>query len=217
MKTLFFSNERLQIKICGLKTVEDAQAAIQAGADALGFNFYPSSKRFVSLEAALAIIATLPCEVARIAVVVNPTSAELRLLLESNAFDAVQFHGDESPEFCRNSGFPTWIKAIRIGTGEQIQAEILSFPTPYILLDTGTNKAYGGTGILIDIPAAARIVRAFPDKHFLLAGGLRPENVREAAMAVRPFALDVASGVEDGHGRKIPAKIRAFIESAQVS
>ncbi|PWU06225.1 MAG: N-(5'-phosphoribosyl)anthranilate isomerase [Verrucomicrobia bacterium] len=212
----FFSNQELQVKICGVKSAEDAIMAAQLGANALGFNFYPPSKRFVSLDTAIAILSRLPgTPLARIAVVVNPSSAEIRFILESHAFDAIQFHGDEAPEFCLKSGSQIWIKAVRIGDFDQDVKVIRSFATPYILLDSGTNAVYGGSGIPIDLSLAAQLVRALPEKRFLLAGGLRSENVREAALAVRPFAVDVASGVEHTPGRKDLSKMRAFIQATQ--
>ncbi len=213
----FFSSGQLQAKICGIRSTEDALSATNLGADALGFNFYQPSKRYVPLETAVAIISSLPQATAYVAVVVNPTGTEIRSLQEFNLFDAIQFHGDESPGFCLESGFPIWIKAVRISDFDRAVETIRSFPTPYILLDADTDKAYGGTGTLIDLPLAAKIVHAFPEKHFLLAGGLRPENVREAALTVRPFAVDVASGVENTPGNKDPLKMRAFIEAVRTT
>lgn len=213
----FFSNGQIQIKICGIRSYEDALTATHLGANALGFNFHHPSKRFVSLETAIAIISSLPRATACVAVVVHPTVTEIRSLQESNVFDAIQFHGDESPEFCLESGFPIWIKAVRISDFDQAVETIRSFPTPYILLDAHTGNAYGGTGTLINLPLAAKIVHAFPEKHFLLAGGLRPTNVREAALAVRPFAVDVASGVENTSGKKDPLKMQAFIEAVRTT
>ncbi|ALJ56808.1 N-(5'-phosphoribosyl)anthranilate isomerase [Candidatus Xiphinematobacter sp. Idaho Grape] len=211
-----FSHSQLQIKICGLKTSEEAKVAIHAGADALGFNFFPSSKRFLSPGSALSLLSTLPRKVARVAVVVNPTSAELQFLLASCAFDAIQFHGDESPEFCRNSGFPVWIKAIRVSSYELTERQVRSFPTPYLLLDADSpSGVYGGTGMLIDLSLAKRVIHAFPHKRFLLAGGLRPENVRKAVSMVHPFAVDVSSGVEDDLGYKSASKIQALIKAAR--
>jgi phosphoribosylanthranilate isomerase len=211
-----FSHSQLRIKICGLKTSEEAKIAIHAGADALGFNFFPSSKRFLSPWSALSLLSTLPRKVTRVAVVVNPTSTELQFLLASRAFDAIQFHGDESPEFCRNSGFPVWIKAIRTSSYELTERQVHSFPTPYLLLDADSpSRTYGGTGTLIDLSVAKRVIRAFPHKHFLLAGGLRPENVGKAVSMVQPFAVDVSSGVEDDLGHKSVAKIQALIKAAR--
>lgn len=218
MKTFFSSNtnSKLQVKICGLKNLEEAQIAIRAGADALGFNFYPLSKRFIPPEVALSLIPKLPRRVACIAVVVNPTVAKLEFLLASRVFDAIQFHGDESPEFCQNSGFPFWIKAIRTCNYEFAQKQVLSFSSPYLLLDSSSpNGAYGGTGTLIDFFVAARIIRTFSHKHFLLAGGLRKENVRAAVAVAHPFAVDVASGVEDVGGQKTAEYVQAFIYAAQ--
>ncbi len=215
MSPPFFSKNQLRVKICGLKTAEDAQAAVELGADALGFNFYPSSPRFVPPATALKIVTSLPRDTARIAVVVHPTSAEIQALLDANVWDAIQFHGDEPPKFCEDSGFPIWIKALRISDdSEQTLEKIGSFSSPYILLDANVPNTYGGTGTLMNLHLAARIVQAFPQKHFILAGGLRPENVQQAAHMVRPFAVDVASGVENASGRKDLSKMQAFITAA---
>jgi phosphoribosylanthranilate isomerase len=215
MHPFFSDQQQLRVKICGLSCVEEAEAAMDAGADALGFNFYPRSKRFISLASACQIVAKLSHQAARIAVVVNPSMAEIRSLLEANVWDAIQFHGDETPEFCQNSGFATWMKAVRVSDNlEQTIEKIRSYPTPYILLETNQIDSYGGTGTLVNIPLAARIAQAFPEKNFLLAGGLRPENVREAIVAVHPFAVDVASGVENASGGKDFLKMQAFIQAA---
>ncbi|QQY08553.1 MAG: phosphoribosylanthranilate isomerase [Candidatus Xiphinematobacter sp.] len=217
--TLFSNNGRPRVKICGLQTTEEIEGAVRAGADALGFNFCPSSKRFLSPESTLPLLSTLlllPRRVTRVAVVVNPTPTELQFLLTSRAFDTVQFHGDESPEFCRGSGFPVWIKAIRTSSYEFIERQVRSFQTPYLLLDSDSpSGAYGGTGTLINLSIAKRVIRAFPHKRFLLAGGLRPENVRQAISVVHPFAVDVASGVEDKLGRKAVEKIQALIKATK--
>jgi len=211
-----FSHSQPRIKICGLKTSKEIEVAVLAGTDALGFNFCPSSKRFLSPEIALPLLSALPRRVTRVAVVVNPTSTELQFLLASRAFDAIQFHGDESPEFCKNSGFPVWIKAIRTSSYELIEKQVHSFQTPYLLLDTDSpSRAYGGTGTLVNLAVAKRAVRAFPHKRFLLAGGLRPENVGKAVSMVRPFAVDVSSGVEDDLGHKTAEKIQALIKAAR--
>ena len=181
-------------------------------------NFFPSSKRFLSRRSALSLLSTLPRRVTRVAVVVNPTSTELQFLLASRAFDAIQFHGDESPEFCRNSGFPVWIKAIRTSSYELTERQVHSFPTPYLLLDSDSpSGAYGGTGRLIDLSIAKRVIHAFPHRRFLLAGGLRPENVGKAISTVQPFAVDVASGVEERPGRKDHAKVEEFIRRAKAA
>lgn len=211
----FFCSDQLQVKICGLRTLEDAQAALDVGADALGFNFYPASKRFVPLETAVEIISKLPQDTTCIAVVVNPTRTEVQSLRESGIFAAIQFHGDELPEFCLASGFPVWIKAIQLRSFQQAEEAICSFSTPYILLESDVGKSYGGTGTVVDFSLAARIVQAFPQKYFLLAGGLHPGNAAEAASTVRPFALDVASGVETKPGRKARSKMHAFVSAVR--
>jgi phosphoribosylanthranilate isomerase len=225
MSSSFFSSNQLQVKICGLTSTEDAQDAIRAGADALGFNFHFASTRFVTLHHALQIISELPREedVAYVAVVVNPSLFEVRMLEDAKVWHAIQFHGNETPRFCEYAGFPIWIKAIRITNFEETERLIRTYPTPYILLDANTNEdldsegnaVYGGTGKLIDLSLAARIVQAFPEKYFLLAGGLRLENIGEAIQTVCPYAVDVATGVEHKPARKDFLMMKNFIRTAK--
>jgi phosphoribosylanthranilate isomerase len=206
----------VRIKICGITTQEDASMAIAAGADALGFNFFRGSRRFISLEENRSWIASLVGQAFRVAVVVNATVDELTALRESGCFEAVQFHGTETPELCASIGFPAWIRALRV-QGEHSFAQALQFATPNLLLDAWSDTSHGGTGRNIDWSAAARFVAAQPSKRLILAGGLTPENVGDAIRAVRPHAVDVASGVESSPGRKDIRRIRDFIRIARES
>ena len=204
---------RVRVKICGITNAQDAEAAIDAGADALGFNGFPGSKRFLDLALASTWIAQLPPFVTRVAVLVNPSLAEAHAIGALPGIDWLQFHGDEPPEFC--CGFPvnSFIKAVAARNPAILDrcAEYGRF----ILLDAFVPGEYGGTGQLIDLNLAAAFVRNHPQAKVILSGGLTPENVADAIRAVRPYAVDVASGVEVAPGRKDQGRMRDFIAAAK--
>ena len=216
----FFDHTPAAPKICGITTIDDACGVIESGAGALGFNFYAPSPRSIPLGSDLAWISKLKADypdVARVAVVVNPDEMLLQRLVDTQSFDAIQFHGDESPEFCSVEGirFPHWIKAVRVRSEENLRSAS-NFDTPFLLLDAAVLGTYGGSGHTIDWRLASRFVADHPDKRVILAGGLTSENVAEAVEQVNPHAVDVASGVESAAGVKDPVKVRAFIAAAMV-
>ena len=206
----------VRIKICGITSLNDALAAIDAGADALGFNFYRRSPRYVAPALARSIIERLPAEVLCVGVFVNEESPEAveRLAAESGV-GAVQLHGEESPEFCAalQRGRAV-IKALRVG--ERFAPEqTLDYGADAILLDAFSTRARGGTGETFDWTLARRTRELVPQLY--LAGGLTPANVREAVRAVRPFAVDVCSGVELSPGRKSPELMGRFVAAARAA
>jgi phosphoribosylanthranilate isomerase len=203
------------VKICGITNASDALAAVEAGADLLGFNFYPKSPRYVSPDEARRIASVLPESVARVGVFVNADGPEAvaRIVSESGV-GAAQLHGDETPEFCARLGGVSVIKALRVGRGFSVE-RALSYKTDALLLDAYERDAYGGTGRTFDW-SLARAARALVPKLFL-AGGLTPENVAEAVRAVEPFAVDVCSGVETSPGRKSRSLMRRFIEAVRAA
>lgn len=214
----FFDHSPAAPKICGITTPEDALGCIEAGAAALGFNFYPPSPRSIPAGDDLAWIKKLKADypdIALVAVVVNPDEAMLGRLRSAGCFDAIQFHGDESPETCiaGAEGFSRWIKALRIRSEADLEPA-LAFKTPYLLLDAAVPGTYGGSGHSIDWDLAAGFVSAHPEKRVILAGGLKPDNVASAVAKVHPHAVDVASGVESAPGAKDPAKVRELITAA---
>ena len=207
-------SSRVRVKICGITNREDAEAAIALGADALGFNLFPGSKRHIVLDENAAWIAALPPFVAKVAVLVNAPFDEARRVALHPAIDLVQFHGDEDAGYCRQFaalGLP-FIKALRVRDAGDIP-QAADFSTRNVLIDAHVEGAYGGTGATIALPLAREIVHRHPHLRILLAGGLTPENVAEAARVVRPFAVDVAGGVESAPRKKDPAKIAAFVAS----
>lgn len=201
----------VRVKICGITSLDDACAAIDAGAAALGFNFYRQSPRYVSPEAAAEIVARLPRPVCAVGVFVNEPRQRVAAIAAQVGLSALQFHGDESPEFCR-----AWaqkvVKAIRVRDGHAA-ANAQRYAVDFILADAYVEGQRGGTGRCI-VPI---LLEGFERRHLILAGGLTPETVAEAVRAVRPFAVDVASGVERAPGKKDVALMRRFIAHAQAS
>jgi len=202
----------VRVKICGITNREDALAAIDAGADALGFNLFPGSKRCIALEAHAGWIAALPPFITKVAVLVNAPLEEARRVARHGAIDLVQLHGDEDPAYCQafaENGRP-FIKALRLAARADLE-QVSRFATPHLLIEAAVPGEFGGTGTRLDLALAAEVVRRHPTRHVLLAGGLTPENVAEAVRAVRPGGVDVASGVEASPRQKDAAKMRAFI------
>jgi len=203
------------VKICGITSAADAAVCAEAGASAIGINFWPESKRFHSLAAARAWLPGFTGGPARVALFVNAALTEIRETVDSALFEAIQLHGDESPDFCaavRALGLPV-IRGLTLrSAGDLFLLE--EHPADAFILDAWSPGEYGGTGRLSDWPLAAEAVRRFPDKTLLLSGGLTPENVSAAVREVQPFGVDVASGVESAPGLKDHAKIRAFLAAA---
>jgi phosphoribosylanthranilate isomerase len=214
----FFDHTPAGPKICGITTPADALGCIGAGAAALGFNFYPPSPRSIAVGNDWSWIKKLKTDyrdVAFVAVVVNPDDELLGTLRSAQCFDAIQFHGDEMPEFCaaEAKGFARWIKALRVRSKADLEPA-LAFATPYLLLDAAVPGTYGGSGETTDWGLAAEFVTRHPATRVILAGGLTPGNVAGAVRLVRPHAVDTASGVESQPGCKDPAKVADFITAS---
>lgn len=198
-------------KICGITRIEDALAAAEAGADAIGFVFYAKSPRAVDVRQARAIIAELPPFVTTVGLFVNASRCELSEILEVVPLDLLQFHGDESPQDCAGHNRP-WIKALRVRPGDDLQVACQHYAAAQgILLDTYVPGIPGGTGEAFDWS----LVPAGLNKPIILAGGLSPENVGQAIAQVRPYAVDVSGGVEQAKGVKDAAKIEAFVRAVK--
>ena len=185
-------SSRVRVKICGITRAEDAKAAVAAGADALGFVFYPPSPRYVVPEVAAAIIRDLPPFVTTVGLLVDPEVEAVHTLLHSVPLSLLQFHGDEDDAFCAQFSHP-WIKALTVKSDSNISSVIAQHPgASGILLDAWHPHLKGGTGQRFDW-------RSFPqntDKPLILAGGLTPANVAEAIALTLPYAVDVSGGVE---------------------
>ena len=202
---------RPRVKICGITRVEDGRAAASAGADAIGLVFADSPRR-VAPDQARAIVAALPPFIKVVGLFVDAPASTIREILGQVPLDLLQFHGAESPADCRACGRP-YIKAIRMAAGLDVVGEARRYEDAVgLLLDTFEPGAAGGTGRTFDW---ARVPTDL-GKPLILAGGLTPENVAAAVRAVRPYAVDVSSGVEQSKGIKDAAKIAAFIRNALV-
>ena len=206
----------LRIKICGLTTPQDAAAAIEFGADALGFNFFPGSKRYLRREAAGEWIGALPGNVEKVAILVNPSWAEARAAATTAGITALQLHGAETPDFCRRlmrEGI-RFEKALPV-TDADSMANLPDFFTRTLLLDSGGAGEFGGSGRTFPWEIAREFVQSHPHLRVILAGGLTAENVAQAVAMVKPFGVDVTSGVESSAGRKDHGLLRAFITAAR--
>lgn len=202
---------RTRVKICGITRIEDARAAAQAGADAIGLVFVAQSPRHVALPQAAAIRRALPPFVSSVALFVNPGAESVAAVVDLVRPDLLQFHGEESPEFCGSFGMP-YLKAVRVRPG----TDLLQYAARYagaqgLLLDAYSPAAHGGTGERFDWSLIPRGLA----KPIVLAGGLEAANVSAAVRSVRPWAVDVSSGVEIAKGIKDAARMTAFIREVR--
>ncbi|RRV07921.1 phosphoribosylanthranilate isomerase [Pseudomonas sp. v388] len=198
-------------KICGITRIEDALAAVEAGADAIGLVFYARSPRYVNVQQARAIIAALPPFITTVGLFVNASRCEINETLDAVPLDLLQFHGDETPEQCDGYHRP-YIKALRVKAGDQIAEACRTYRNARgILLDTYVEGVPGGTGETFDWALIPNEL----EKPIILAGGLTSANVAQAIAQVRPYAVDVSGGVEKSKGIKDREKILAFMSALQ--
>ena len=201
----------VKVKICGITNAPDGLAAAQAGADALGFVFYDQSPRSISVQQAGAIIRQLPPFLVKVGVFVNaPEDLVYRAIAECG-LNLLQFHGDEPPDYCVQFGLMS-MKAFRVRDAQSLQG-LADYKTDAWLLDAYAPDKVGGTGQQFNWDLALETQKL--GRPIFLAGGLTPENVAEAVRRVRPYAVDVSSGVETAPGKKDHAKVRAFIQAAK--
>ena len=211
------------IKICGITSVADALLAAEAGADAIGLNFYDKSPRYVTAERAKEICDALPPGITKVGVFVNSLPNGIVATVQRVGLDAVQLHGDEGPELLVALGKLPAIKAFRCqgSTLDRVQAFLGHGPDSTrlvaVLLDAHAPGTYGGTGQVLDWKGLRGERAKLQGLPLILAGGLTPQNVAEAIRLARPDAVDTASGVESAPGQKDPAKVRAFIVAAKAA
>ncbi len=202
----------VKVKICGVTTVADALHAAQAGADAIGLNFHPSSPRCVSVETAAEIAAALPTRVLRVGVFVDLPRQQVQTIADRVGLDGLQFHGDESPGECRGWSQRT-IKAVRVRDAQSAPAAARDYDVDWLLADAYVEGVPGGTGTRVPLQWLADVAR----ERLILAGGLTAESVADAIRIVRPAGVDVASGVERSPGIKDPEKVERFITNARMA
>jgi phosphoribosylanthranilate isomerase len=203
---------RVRVKICGITNLADANAAIEAGADALGFIFTESSPRHLPMEAASRIIRTLPPFVAKVGVFVNAPEETVREAVRVCGLDTLQFHGEESMEYCRQFSPLKVYKSFRIKDAASLR-DLARYDTDAWLLDSWNAGKKGGTGETFNWELACQAKEA--GRPIILAGGLSPENVAEAVHEVWPYAVDVSSGVEASVGHKDHDLLRAFVAAVR--
>ena len=202
----------MKVKVCGITSYDDAALALDQGVDALGFNFYPRSLRYINPAQARSIIGRLPPFAVTVGLFVNEQHPRaVSETARGAAVQVLQFHGDESPDYCRY--FASWplIKALRLDRAS-VGAELGEYPVQAFLLDSRDDALYGGTGQTFDWSLAESVKGIRP---IVLAGGLRPENVAEAIRTVQPYGVDVCSGVESAPGKKDAGKLIAFMDEVR--
>lgn len=201
----------VRVKICGITSPEQALMVQENGADALGLVVYEKSSRYVNLEQATKIRASITNDCLAIVLLVNPSESLVKQVIEQVKPDFIQFHGDETPEFCHQFDFP-FIRAVRMREGLDINAEVAAYNAEGgFLFDAWSDDLYGGTGHSFDwsrLPTST-------DYNLILAGGLKPENVAEAIAKTKPYMVDVSGGVEASPGIKDPIKVKAFVAEAK--
>ncbi len=207
---------RTRVKICGITRCEDAQLVVDAGVDALGLVFYEKSPRFVSVELAAEISQVIPAFVSRVALFKDAGQQMIESVLEQVEIDLIQFHGSETADYCEQFNRP-YIKALGMKGAEHDVSFLLANVEKYqsakaLLLDGHAPGEAGGTGESFDWASIAAVTNATADKPIVLAGGLTPDNVKQAIDLVHPFAVDVSSGVESTPGIKDKDKVAAFMK-----
>ncbi len=210
---------RTRIKICGLTREADIAAAVQAGADALGFIFHPGSKRYLAVERAAQLRREVPAFVDVVALFVNAAPDAIRSVVDHVQPDLLQFHGDESPEACRQPG-RRYLRAFRVGapgldTPEALAAHCKAYDDAAGWLYDSYSAGYGGSGLAFDHHLLSAVQADAASRPLVLSGGLRPESVAQAVRAVRPWAVDVSSGVEIEPGIKSAERMRAFVAAVR--
>lgn len=202
-----------RVKICGVTTPQDALLVADAGADAIGLNFYADSPRVVSVDTASEIVRTVAPFVTVVGLFVDEPAERVARIAERAGIEVLQFHGDESPAFCAQFGRP-WLKALRMRPGLDVQAEVARYAAARgVLLDNWREGVPGGTGERFDWSLAPRVT----DRPWVLAGGLNPDNVGEAVVQLKPAAVDVSGGVEASPGKKCSEKVRSFVAAVRAA
>ncbi len=206
------SERPLCVKVCGITRADDAVAAIEAGADLLGFNFYPASPRYIAPEAAASIVALLPRRVQAVGIFVDAEPAVVARAVETAKLGLLQFHGHESADYCRRFAVPA-MKALRVASLAELEDAAAPYPDGWLLVDTADPGRYGGTGRALPIEPVARDLA----RRLFVAGGLAPDTVTDVVRRIRPLGVDVCSGVERAPGIKDHALLRDFVTHAKTA
>lgn len=207
---------RTRVKICGLRSKEDIHMVADAGADAIGLVVYASSKRAVSVQEAVLLRREIPAFVSAVVLVVNASQADIEQIIHDVKPTLLQFHGDESAEFCEQFRFP-YIRALRVGGGsllspDAVAREVQKYPNASGFLFDAYSAGYGGSGLTFDLSLLEKVREILPARKIIIAGGLNAGNVQQLIRDVKPYAIDLSSGVESAPGVKSSEKTRVFME-----
>ncbi|WP_189383758.1 phosphoribosylanthranilate isomerase [Advenella faeciporci] len=207
---------RTRVKICGLRSKEDIHMVADAGADAIGLVVYASSKRAVSVQEAVLLRREIPAFVSAVVLVVNASQADIEQIIHDVKPTLLQFHGDESAEFCEQFRFP-YIRALRVGGGsllspDAVAREVQKYPNASGFLFDAYSAGYGGSGLTFDLSLLEKVREILPARKIIIAGGLNAGNVQQLIRDVKPYAIDLSSGVESAPGVKSAEKTRAFMQ-----
>jgi phosphoribosylanthranilate isomerase len=214
---------RTRIKICGFRQPQDVAAAVAAGVDALGFNFYTGSARYVTPAQAAQLIAAVPAFVVNVGLFVNASEQEVVQTVQATGVDLLQFHGDETPAFCEAAARAAqrpYIRAIGIAPGQSAEGLLhlsQSYPNAKAFLFDAASAGYGGSGKTFEWSVLDQVASNASARPLVLSGGLSAQNVAEAIRRVRPFAMDVSSGVESAKGIKDAQKIAEFVAAVRAA
>lgn len=207
---------RTRVKICGLRSKDDIQMVVDAGADAIGLVAYPGSKRAVSIQEAALLRREIPAFVSAVVLVVNASRQEIEQIIQEVHPSLLQFHGDESAEFCEQFQFP-YIRALRLGGGallsaEDVAEEVQEYPNASGFLFDAYSAGYGGSGLTFDLSLLDKVREILPRQKIIIAGGLNAGNVQQLIKEAKPYAIDLSSGVESSPGVKSAEKTQAFMD-----
>ena len=206
---------RTRVKICGLRSKEDIHMVADAGADAIGLVVYAGSKRAVSVQEAALLRREIPAFVSAVVLVVNTSQADIEHIINDVNPSFLQFHGDESAEFCEQFRFP-YIRALRVGGGallspDAVAQEVQKYPNASGFLFDAYSAGYGGSGLTFDLSLLEKVREILPARKIIIAGGLNAGNVQQLIRGVKPYAIDLSSGVESAPGVKSAEKTYAFM------
>ena len=206
---------RTRVKFCGITRFEDISQAVDLGVDALGFILYPKSKRALSFDQLQSLLKAVPVWVNSVVLLVNPSATEVRRVIKEVRPDYLQFHGDETAEFCEQFDYP-YLRAIRVGapgiaTPEEIAQTVANYPQARAFIFDAYSPGYGGAGISFDADLLNVVRDQQAKEKIIIAGGLHPQNIRSFVQKYQPFGVDLCSGLESSPGHKDPVKMQRFM------
>lgn len=208
---------RTRTKFCGMTRIEDIDTAVQLGVDALGFILYPKSKRALAFEEAQALVAAVPAWVSSVVLLVNATAVEVERVIREIKPSYLQFHGDETADFCEQFNYP-YLRAVRVGgpstaTAEAVASYVADYDSAAAFIFDAYSPDFGGAGITFDLELLSQVKRQLPPEKIIIAGGLDPDNIKSLVKSQRPFGVDLCSSIERVAGEKDPQSMHRFMQA----